>query len=374
LHQQALQIASHYIMGPLFTPPSVKSAEPGGKRGTLVLPGGWGAGNWNTGAFDPETGMYYAVSMTQARSYGLTRNPDPLNPMLYGTGPLPGTPRPSPEQREQAGGDSLNIDGLPIYKGPYGRITAFDLNQGAVAWMAPNGDGPRDHPLIKDLHLPPLGTQGRPVPLLTKTLLFLGEASDAVMGHAGILGTAKFRAYDKATGQVISEKELPAGTTGGPVTYMAGGKQYIVLPIGGKGYGAGWIGLAIAPGAQDINVTRSVAPVTTDAAATPPIYSEAQAQRGGTVFEEKCSTCHGENTWGPSLHGTSFWSSWDRKTARSLYSMIISAMPPDRPGSLSEKTVFDLVAYILRMNALPAGSQEIDNAEKLNSVRVLRPK
>ena len=98
--------------------PSVKSTEPGGKRGTLVLPGGWGAGNWNTGAFDPETGMYYAVSMTQAGSYGLTRNPDPENPMLYGTGRLPGTPRPSPEQREQQAGESLFIDGLPIYKGP----------------------------------------------------------------------------------------------------------------------------------------------------------------------------------------------------------------------------------------------------------------
>ncbi len=260
LHQKALEIASHFIMGPLFTPPSVMNTEPGGKRGTLVLPGGWGAGNWNTGAFDPETGMYYAVSMTQAGSYGLTRNPDPQNPMLYGTGRPPGAPPPSPEQREQQAGDSLMIDGLPIYKGPYGRITAFDMNKGTLAWMAANGDGPKDHPLIKDLHLPALGTQGRPVPLLTKTLLFLGEASDAVMGHAGILGQAKFRAYDKATGQVIWEKELPVGTTGGPVTYMAKGKQYIVLPIGGKGYGAGWIALAVAPGSEGIDITSTAKP------------------------------------------------------------------------------------------------------------------
>jgi glucose dehydrogenase len=373
LHQKALEIASHFIMGPLFTPPSVKSTEPGGKRGTLVLPGGWGAGNWNTGAFDPETGMYYAVSMTQAGSYGLTRNPDTENPMLYGTGRLPGTPRPSPEQREQTG-DSLFIDGLPIYKGPYGRITAFDMNKGSIAWMVPNGDGPRDHPLIKDLHLPPLGTPGRPVPLLTKSLLFLGEASDAVMGHAGILGAAKFRAYDKATGQVIWEKELPVGTTGGPVTYMANGKQYIVLPIGGKGYGAGWLALAVAPGSEGIDVTTRTAPALPDATATPPIYSEIQAKRGGAVFEEKCATCHGENTWGPNLQGSSFWSSWDQKTARSLYSTIIGAMPPDRPGSLPEKTVVDLVAYIFQANSLPAGGKEIENADELNSVKVVRPK
>jgi len=369
LHQKALDIASHYIMGPLFTPPSVKSTEPGGKLGTLVLPGGWGAGNWNTGAFDPETGMYYAVSMTQAGSYGLTRNPDPDNPMLYGTGRPPGTPRgiEHPEYFER-----LNIDGLPIYKGPYGRITAIDLNKGTIAWMAPNGDGPRNHPLIKDLHLPPLGTPGRPVPLLTKTLLFLAEASEAVMGHAGIPGEVKFRAYDKATGKVVWEKELPVGTTGGPVTYMASGKQFIVLPVGGKGYGAGWLALAVAP--EGINVTRATPTPSNNAAITPAIYSQAQAGRGEKVFDEKCSRCHGINTWGPALQGNSFWESWNQKPARSLYSMIIGAMPPDQPGSLSEKTVLDIVAYLFQANNLPAGDKEIANPSELNSVTVARPK
>jgi quinoprotein glucose dehydrogenase len=372
LHQKALEIASHYVMGPLFTPPSVRSNEPGGKKGTLVLPGGWGSGNWNTGAFDPETGMYYAVSMTQAGSYGLIRNPDPGNPMLYGTGRLPGVPRPSPEHRVET--DSLNIDGLPIYKGPYGRITAFDLNKGAVAWMVPNGDGPRNHPLIKDLHLPPLGTPGRPVPLLTKTLLFLGEASDAVMGHAGILGGAKFRAYDKATGQVVWQTDLPVGTTGGPVTYLANGKQFVVFPIGGAGFGAGWVALAVAPASEGIDVTRTAPPALSANAATRAFYSEVQAKRGATVFAEKCATCHGENTWGPSLEGNSFWSSWDQKAARSLYSTIIGAMPPDQPGSLSERTVLDIVSYLFQVNGFPAGDKGIDSAIALNSVKVARPR
>lgn len=371
LKQKALELASHYVMGPLFTPPTVRDTAPNGKIGTLVQPGGWGAGNWNTGAFDPETGMYYAVSMTQAGSYGLTRNPDPDNPMLYGTGRLPGTPRPSPEHRVE--GPSLNIDGLPIYKGPYGRITALDLNKGTIAWMVPNGDGPRNHPLIKDLNLPPLGTPGRPVPLLTKSLLFLGEASDAVMGRAGISGAAKFRAYDKTNGQVVWQTDLPVGTTGGPVTYMANGKQYIVLPVGGKGYGSGWLALAVASPSERIDITRA-APVQTEAGPTPPIYSDVQAKRGAKVFDEKCATCHGENTWGPNLQGTSFWSSWDHKSARSLYSTIIGAMPPDRPGSLSENTVYDLVAYILQINSLPQGDKEIVSASELNSVKFVQPK
>ncbi len=54
--------------------------------------------------------------------------------------------------------------------------------------------------------------------------------------------------------------------------------------------------------------------------------------------------------------------------------MIIGAMPPDRPGSLSEKTALDLVAYILQSNNLPAGSKEIENPDQLNSAKVVRPK
>ena len=54
-----------------------------------------------------------------------------------------------------------------------------------------------------------------------------------------------FRAYDKATGKVIWETELPAGTTGGPMTYLAKGKQYIVVPIGGRDEPAEWVALGL---------------------------------------------------------------------------------------------------------------------------------
>ena len=108
------------------------------------------------------------------------------------------------------------VQGLPIVKGRYGRITAYNLRTGELAWMAANGDGPRNHPLLKDLNLPPLGVPNRPAPLLTKTLLFLGEGSDAVIGTPQVdwAWGKKFRAYDKATGKVMAEIELPSGTTG----------------------------------------------------------------------------------------------------------------------------------------------------------------
>lgn len=250
LRKRALEFASHYVLGPLFTPPSLISDS---KKGTLALPSAWGSGNWNTGAFDPETGIYYAVSMTQPTAYGLAKTTDPKATMAYW---IPfGGGRAERPRRELLPGEvpdvdydptgGLNIDGVPLMKPPYGRITSLDLNQGTKLWTVANGDGPRNHPRLKDLNLPPLGNIGRPVALVTKTLLFLGDASDALYGHAGIAGPAKFRAYDKATGQLISQIDLPVGTTGGPMTYMAGGKQVIIVPVGGKGYGGGWIALGL---------------------------------------------------------------------------------------------------------------------------------
>jgi glucose dehydrogenase len=141
--------------------------------------------------------------------------------------------------------DAPYIDGLPLIKPPYGRIVAYDMNRGEQAWTAVNGDGPRNHPLLKDLKLPPLGTASRPTALVTRTLLFIGDGSNLFGGiHPSMWGKA-FRAYDKATGKVIWETELPSGTTSGPMTYLTRGKQYIVVPIGGRDEPAEWIALGL---------------------------------------------------------------------------------------------------------------------------------
>jgi glucose dehydrogenase len=241
LHAQALAIASHYVMGPMYTPPSMKSTDPNGKQGTLTLPGGWGAGSWNTGAFDPDTGIYYAVSRTEPLINAMLKTDDPKATVEYARG----------EAHEARPGEHalddhvIGPEGLPLVKPPYGRITALDLNRGDMLWQVANGDGIRNDPRLQALHLPPLGSPGRPVALVTKTLLFVPESSDAMMGGAGIAGPAKLHAYDKATGKLVWEVDLPVGSTGGPISYLAGGKQYIVVPVGGKSYGAGWIAFAL---------------------------------------------------------------------------------------------------------------------------------
>jgi glucose dehydrogenase/cytochrome c5 len=374
LHQQALKIAKQFVMGPIFTPPSLVSNSPGGTKGTLELPGVWGTGNWNTGAFDPETARYYAVSRTDPSVYGLLKTDDPKATIDYEIGEVEGAVDKDPVH-DILPKPPQGPSGLPLLKPPYGRITAFDMNKGEKLWTVANGDGPRNHPLLKNLNLPPLGENGRPSPLLTKTLLFLGEASDSIAGKHGSPGPRKFRAYDKATGQVIWEKELPAGTTGGPITYMANGKQYIVVPIGGKDYGAGWVALAVASPSESVQLTGYNIAAKGGNIATPALYTETQAKRAEPMFKEKCAACHGgESNWGPTLIGDAFWSEWDRKQARALYSTIISTMPESSPGTLSEKDALALVAYLLHANGLPAGSKETENPDELNSITLARPK
>ena len=269
LRAEALTVAQRYVIGPLFTPPSLAASDSSGKQGTIVVPGTWGAANWNTPAFDPETGIFYAASNTIPYINDLVAPSDPKATMKYALKPIPGPPPSSggapPEGQGSIQGpfgpttpaaqnrsdqmqrihEPMLSNGLPIYKPPYGRLTALDLNRGEILWQVPNGDGPRNHPALKHLNLPPLGNAGRPAPLVTKTLLFIGEGSDAIPGVPRDAFGNKFRAYDKATGRVVWEIELPAGTTSGPMTYMFRGRQYIVVPIGGKNHPPEFVALGL---------------------------------------------------------------------------------------------------------------------------------
>ena len=245
LHAEALKLMQSYVTGPAFTPFSLAEDHATGKKGSIIMPGSWGAANWNTGAFDPETGIYYAVSTTLPDVDGLVAAPsNERGPgkLLYGfdeSAALRTNRTPPPAY-------GPGPEGLPLLKPPYGRVTALDLNKGEKLWTIANGDGPRDSPALKSLNLPPLGTIGRPAALVTKTLLFLGESSIVVDG-AGVPGTAQFFAYDKANGARLWQTTLPAGTTGGPITYQINGRQFIVVPIGSANYGSAWVALALKP-------------------------------------------------------------------------------------------------------------------------------
>ena len=145
-------------------------------------------------------------------------------------------------------------DGLPITKPPYGRITAIDLNSGDHKWMVAHGSGPRDHARLKALNLPPLGWPSRGFLLVTRTLLFafqepavspeFSEATNA-FEYTRTTREPRLRVFDKRTGQLISETELPANAGGSPMTYRVGSQQFIVVPVGGGGVPAEFVALAI---------------------------------------------------------------------------------------------------------------------------------
>jgi quinoprotein glucose dehydrogenase len=131
------------------------------------------------------------------------------------------------------------VDGLPLLKPPYGRITAIDLTKGDLKWQIAHGETPdnvRNHPALKGLKIPRTGRSGNLGPLCTKTLVICGEAG-FYTNEYGIRG-AMLRAYDKATGEEKGAVYMPAPQSGSPMTYMLNGRQYIVVAIGGGNYSA----------------------------------------------------------------------------------------------------------------------------------------
>ena len=230
LRAEALEIVKRYLIGPQFTPPSVIDKAPGGKLGTIQLAGASGGANWNGGAFDPDTGILYVPSRTVAFVADLFA-PDPARSDLrYRAG-----------MREIMNGPQ----GLPLMKPPYGRITAFDLNRGDQAWMVPNGDGPRNHPALAALKLPPLGDATPSAVIATKTLLFVTEADKSTPRSPANVGGTKFKALDKATGATIWSIDLGVGQNNTPMTFMHDGKQYVVLSVGSTNHPAELVALAL---------------------------------------------------------------------------------------------------------------------------------
>ena len=242
LREEALDIVERYTIGPMFTPPTVRGSGPNDNQGTIQLPGSQGGADIQGASFDPETNILYIPSITSPFVADILEgNPDRTNlAFIKGT-------------REWIGGPR----GLPLFKPPYGRVTAIDMNRGEIVWQVPNGHGPRNHPAIRHLNLDRLGSPGRPGPLLTKTLFFLGEGSNVGIRTGGRVpegmphsivtnyGEPWFRAYDKQTGALVWETELEAGTTGVPMTYLHEGKQYIVVPIGGLDVPGQWVALSL---------------------------------------------------------------------------------------------------------------------------------
>ena len=232
LREQALAILAPYDHGPLFTPPT--------ERGTVLVPGVGGGANWSGAAFDPETGTLYVPSITAP------------NVVTLGL-PAPGSVNDRYVGRLQG---LRGPQGLPLFKPPFGRLTAINLGTGDHLWMVPVGEGPRHHPLLEPLQLGRLGWDRRSFPLATRTLLFVAQMGAGAGAQPAadrpwvpvprvVSDDAAVHVFDKASGDLIAKIALPENATGALMTYLAGGRQYIVVPIGGGNLRAELVALSL---------------------------------------------------------------------------------------------------------------------------------
>ena len=208
---EALRVAKQFRLGGLYAPPSL-AGGPDGTNGTLTAPSAVGGINWPGGAVDPVEDVLYVASENT----------------LYRAQVTPGTPGKGVlyhDTRGQSVTPPTTVFGLPLLKPPYGRVTAVDLKTGERLWMVPHGNTPdsiKRNAKLQGVQIPNTGSQTRGTGLLvTSTLLFGGEGGSSPM----------FRAWDKKTGAVVAEIQLPGPTTGFPVTYTKAGRQYIAVAV-----------------------------------------------------------------------------------------------------------------------------------------------
>jgi quinoprotein glucose dehydrogenase len=272
LRAEAEKLVTNYIIGPLYQTPSISKYP--APIATIQNPANDGAAQWPGGALDPETNIYYVFSNMSYAVHGLlpgdpsrtdlgvvwgiatetgtqaallapseqpTRAADAQIPA--GAPATPGRPgaaaAPGRAGRGNAGGGRLTVQGLPLLKPPYGRITAIDLNKGEILWQVPHGETPdevRSNPALAGMTIARTGSQGKVGTLITKTLVIAGDGT-ATTGPDGKTG-AWLRAYDKMTGRELGSVRMPTRVTGSPMTYALDGQQYIAVPLSGPGVAA----------------------------------------------------------------------------------------------------------------------------------------
>ena len=252
LRAEAEKVVAMYKIGPVFTPPVVSKIE--GPLSTLTS--GF-ATNWPGGSYDPETHIAYIYSQSGASPLGLVPPPGSFSDMNFiqgdarsgarltgGSGSSAGggrtgdTPAAAAAATPGEGnGGGLTVQGLPLLKPPYARISAIDLNKGEILWFVPHGeaaDNFRNNPALKGLNVPRTGRPGLIGPLVTRTLVIAGEGGvwTTPSGQRG----AMLRAYSKTDSKEVGAVYIAAPQSGSPMTYMINGKQYIIVAISGGNY------------------------------------------------------------------------------------------------------------------------------------------
>ena len=285
LNAEARRIVSRYRLGSMFLPGVVSKVE--GPLAALTIATTAGGTNWPGAGADPENHIVYAqASNHSVAPIGLVEPPAGFSDIRYvaGTagqpfveregpgfgsaadapqrggrggaseagrgGPPAAAPAPAagaapnapPAPPQGGGGGGLVVQGLPLLKPPYGLLNAIDLDKGELKWQVPHGDTPdavRNHPALKGMNVPKTGLPGSVGLFVTKTLVVLGDPS--VTTTPDHPRGAMLRAYDKQNGKEVGAVWMPAPQSGSPMTYMANGKQYIIVAVSGGNYSGEYI-------------------------------------------------------------------------------------------------------------------------------------
>jgi len=231
LRKEALEIVSRYRVGGSYMP-RLHVGHTSEVENNIRCGGGLNITNPAT--MDPTTGILY-VSHSRGCSGGFVapgvENDEPDAMATTGTtisqwvaGPGGGMPGPQ---------------GLPIFKPPYNRLSAYDMNTGERLWWIPIGQTPQavaNHPLLRGRDLGNTGGGGNSIQMVTGSLLITTEGGG---------GKPVLNAWDKRTGKPVGTVEIPANGQYGMMTYMHDNRQYIVVQIGGDEYPSSLVALRL---------------------------------------------------------------------------------------------------------------------------------
>jgi len=209
------QIASLRNEG-IYTPPSLD--------GTLAIPGNAGGMNWSGMSFDPARNLLFTntnhlpfrVKLIPRAEFDKMRETGAINRFKGEFGRQTGTPYVM--YREPL----LAPSGIPCFSPPFGKLTAVDLKTGEIRWETPLGKIPQLALSGKAAEFGSFNMGGSVV--TAGGLIFIAAAMDD-----------KLRGVDVETGKIVWEGQLPASAQAAPMTYAAGGKQFVVICAGGHG-------------------------------------------------------------------------------------------------------------------------------------------
>jgi quinoprotein glucose dehydrogenase len=284
LKRQALEVAKHYQLGPMYLPPVVSKLS--GPLAALTHGTLAGGVNWPGSSYDPELHTAFVHACNACLSaLGLVKPPKEFSDLDYvmgtdgvrfqpilgggeglaadapqgrsaapgGATPPPAAPPASPAAPSAPPAQIVGttVQGLALLKPPYGTINALNLDKGELTWQVPHGDTPdnvRNHPALRGLNIPKTGQSGNVGLAVTKTLVVVGDPN--VTTTPDHPRGAMLRAYDKTTGKEVGAVWMPAAQSGSPMTYLANNRQYIIVAVSGGNYSGEYIAYALPQNAR----------------------------------------------------------------------------------------------------------------------------